>query len=304
MNVSYQEYIFRFKFAKEISINLNTISVIRSILGMNLKSMCCLSKNTDCHNCLYSGTCIYATFFESIISKNNTVLSGRNTASHPFVLSLFTNEKQSEILKLKLVLFGKYTEYLPYIYGAFVRAGKKGFGKERIPFEVSDITVDETSILETEEKLRTDYSLKKWELNDFNTEKTGEILIRIKTPLRYKAGGNYAHEINVQDFLNCLYRRSKTICGFYGNYDEEKDIFDTENCQLSVIEQSIKWSENNRYSSRQKAEMSLGGMTGDFKLQGKFRQQDRDLIEFARLFGAGKNTNFGLGQIDVWERME
>ena len=50
--------------------------------------------------------------------------------------------------------------------------------------------------------------------------------------------------------------------------------------------------------------MELGGVTGTFKLAGHFSCVDAGLLDFARIANAGKNTNFGLGQLDFWAKWE
>lgn len=48
--------------------------------------------------------------------------------------------------------------------------------------------------------------------------------------------------------------------------------------------------------------MELGGIVGSFKIEGTFTEFERDLLRMNKIAGAGKNTNFGLGQIDFWEK--
>ncbi len=50
--------------------------------------------------------------------------------------------------------------------------------------------------------------------------------------------------------------------------------------------------------------MELGGIVGSFKIQGYFTEVERGLLRLNKIAGAGKNTNFGLGQIDFWEKLE
>ena len=295
MLLNYKQFILSFHFDEEISVNINTLSVLRSILGMNLKSMCCIVTNTDCRECLYSKTCVYSSLFESIIPKNTEIYKGRDTAPHPYLVSaddLLKNNKK-DMVSISFVLFGKYIDYFPYIYGAFARGGKKGYGKKRIQFSVEVVDFEPENV-----------QMNTWKSSESEQMKEGEIFIRLKTPLRYKSGGIFANKVETKELMNCFYRRAKTICGFYGEYSDENDCYDSDCTEFDVVESNIMWCENNRYSSRQHSEMSLGGMLGDFKLKGKFRQKDLNLIEFARLFGAGKNTNFGLGQIEVWNNLE
>ena len=48
--------------------------------------------------------------------------------------------------------------------------------------------------------------------------------------------------------------------------------------------------------------MELGGSMGSFKMKGVFSNFEISLLELAKIAGAGKNTNFGLGQLDYWVR--
>ncbi len=53
-----------------------------------------------------------------------------------------------------------------------------------------------------------------------------------------------------------------------------------------------------RYSQRQQTEMELGGIVGRFILTGGLRASDLSMLEAGRLFHVGKNTVFGLGQMN------
>lgn len=67
-------------------------------------------------------------------------------------------------------------------------------------------------------------------------------------------------------------------------------------------DRNLHWTDSTHYSARQKTAMELGGLTGTFKLAGRFSCVDAGLLEFARIANAGKNTNFGLGQLDFWAK--
>ena len=70
----------------------------------------------------------------------------------------------------------------------------------------------------------------------------------------------------------------------------------------NIIEKNLYWNNIKHYSARQKNEMELGGVVGTIKLNGPLSNLEKNLLEFARIANAGKNTNFGLGQIDYWMR--
>jgi hypothetical protein len=99
MRVVYQKYIFTIHFKKTITFDTNPVFILRSVLGMNLHAMSCISKGTVCSECLYRKTCSYACIFETILPKENAEVPGRTRASHPFVLQLDTSfEKYADMV--------------------------------------------------------------------------------------------------------------------------------------------------------------------------------------------------------------
>ncbi len=269
--------------------------ILRSVLGYNLRSICCIAHGKECTICSYNKTCAYSFIFETIIAKDNQFSPGTNRASHPFT---FTN---CSVNSFTINLFGKACEYLPYIYAAFHRAGQKGIFKERIPFRIKDVKILDKSILIDEQSIDTDNQLLIWSFknNDSFYKEIKEIFIELKTPLRFKVFGKYTKFFSSRDFMQCLYRRCKTLCFLYGAF-EDVAHYNTSNITFEISEKNLVWKDTKHYSSRQNKVMELGGILGTFKLKGMFSRFDIALLDFARIFSAGKNTNFGLGQLDYW----
>ncbi len=267
--------------------------------------MCCIAHQTKCPECMYNKTCAYAFLFETILEQSNAVIPGRDRASHPYA---FTQGKQisgrtMQEYDFTITLFGKAIDYLPYIYAAFVRAGKNGLFKKRVPFEIQKILVEDKNILISPEQIDTTFSPKVFEYNSENaSEKTGEILIELKTPLRFKVGGKYTSDFSANDFMNCLFRRMNTLCSLYGSSEIDKNYKYTPNETLKITDKNLHWSDTCHYSARQQNTMELGGVIGTFKISGTFIQSDLQPLNFARIANAGKNTNFGLGQLDFWTK--
>jgi len=310
MKLSYLPVNFRVKFISPVRVDNNPLFVLRSVLGKQLKTLCCVSPHTVCKTCMYTKACVYACVFESIVDKKNEALPGRNTISHPYCVAQgnYTFEKDNVLSEMGFVLtlFGdKAIEYLPYFYGAFVRAGKEGLFKERIPFEILSIKVNGESLLVNQDTLRTDFTIPTFDLlqeDNLDSKNNKEILIELKTPLRFKVNGNYSKYFSARDFWNCLYRRAKTMFIAYGidSYNEDFPILSETG--TNIIEKNLYWNNIKHYSARQKNEMELGGVVGTIKLNGPLSNLEKNLLEFARIANAGKNTNFGLGQIDYWMR--
>ncbi len=302
MTLAYLPATFRLKFAAPAVADTPPLFVLRSMMGKELRSMCCVSHKSACPECMYNRTCAYSFLFETILPQDNSVVPGRNRASHPFAFTCST-QTPGRILQdyeFTMTLFGKAQDYLPYIYAAFVRAGKNGLFRSRTPFMVTDLIAGGRNILIDGEHLDTKLSPQSLEINGTDRDRTGEVLVELKSPLRFKAEGRYTTDFSARDFMGCLYRRAATLCQLYGSCDGEARYFPDES--LAITERKLRWTDCTHYSARQKRTMELGGLTGTFKLAGCFSCADVGLLELARIANAGKNTNFGLGQLDFWAR--
>ena len=304
MTLSYLPVRFSLRFDTPATADTPPLFVLRSMLGKHLRSMCCIAHKNICADCMYNATCAHSFLFETILSKDNAAVSGRDRASHPFAFTRGKNERGTEIsdYDFTLTLFGKAAEYLPYIYAALVRSGKDGLFKSRTPFSVTAVCVGEKNILRDEEHLDTSVPASVWKYDDSLKLRSGEILVELKSPLRFKVDGKYGTDFTAQQFFSCLYRRMKTLCLLYGSADEAPDFSAPK--QIAIEEKNIRWQEDTHYSARQKNAMRLGGTVGTLRLSGTFGELEQNVLEFARIANAGKNTNFGLGQMDFWVKWE
>lgn len=306
MTLSYLPVRFYLKFAEPVRADVHPLFVLRSMMGKNLRPMCCISRQSTCQECLYNNTCAYSYLFETILNRNNTTLPGRNRGSHPYSLSQNEFSQKSEISRFNftLVLFGKAVEYLPYIYAAFVRSGDDGLFKSRTKFEVAKVFVNGKNILIDKNHLNTNFEPYEWQTETSPTPENAaersekEILIELRSPLRFKINGKYTMDFTAADFMKCLYRRAKTLCDLYGIV--ENPVLYEPSDSICIEEKNLFWKDNRHYSARQKTAMELGGITGTFKMKGCFTPFELSILELNKIAGAGKNTNFGLGQIDYW----
>lgn len=280
--------------------------VLRSVLGVQLRSLSCISASSTCNMCLYMSTCAYAFLFETIMIHENEVVPGRTRSSHPYVFTHgleSIDDNTSNIYRCNLTVFGKAVSYLPYIYAALVRAGRAGIFKERIQFSIVDLQVKGMSILKSENELNMNIKPDVWSSSESNNLHKKEILVELMSPLRFKVNGKYTSDFSAEDFFACLYRRMRTICLLYGEFPLEYNYnaYDVKN-RFYITERRLRWVDEVHYSARQKNAMKLGGIMGSFKLQGSFTDFELSLLEFGKIANAGKNVSFGLGMMDYWVR--
>lgn len=274
--------------------------LFRSIIGNQLRKMCCISHNTQCPACMFNASCIYGSTFESIVPKDNTALAGRDRIPHPIIIDsdLFIgNELDS--FALNIIFLGPAIPHFPYFFYALKKSGEEGVLKERIPFHVADIIEENRSLYIDDERINTKITPNLWECTSGadvgGIEKI--LCITLISPLRFKVRGQYARKLTAPDFACCLQRRMQVLCSQYGYADDAKAYRFSEG--WTIKDHTVKWKDFVHYSARQKKPIQLGGLTGGFVIAGRLSGYEEGLLRFAEYFHSGKNTNFGLGKLTV-----
>jgi hypothetical protein len=268
---------------------------------------------------MFSQSCAYGFAFESIIPKDNQVLKGRDRISHPVIIETEQFDGvTTDSLVFSLIFLGAALTYLPYFYTALKNGGKSGLLKERYRFIITDVRDGNRSLLLHEDALDVRFETGLWEYKPEYSE-SGDppeigglrknLMLRFMSPLRFKTSGRYTGVFGAADFALCLHRRAQTLCSQYGFNDfpaSGTEDGGTSGYRFSrgwdITENSLVWRDYTHYSTRQRQPMRLGGLTGYLRLSGVFTPYEYALLRFAEIFHAGKNTNFGLGKIDMWEK--
>jgi hypothetical protein len=311
MRLLYKKVTFKLGFSGKARFPAPPAFVIRSVMGLQLRRICCIAHGSVCGSCMFSSACAYGFAFESIAPRDNAVLAGRDRFPHPVVIGTEPFlPGEYEALKLDLVFMGPTVKYVPYFYYALKKAGETGVLRERVSFQIKDVVCGGASILLDRDTLDTGAEPDFWEadLSSDDRPEQRELLVRADSPLRLKIDGHYAKSLEARDFAASLFRRALTLCSQYGSagniagsvgkYFGDYQFSD----KWHIINKRLVWRDFEHYSARQRVSMQLGGLMGDMVLSGEFTTFERALLRFAGIFHAGKNTNFGLGRISVWEK--
>lgn len=302
INLPYIDARFYVDFEKPFSFATSPAIVFRSILGCRLKKISCLAPRSKCPNCQFHKTCVYAVIFETIIEKDTDFLSGRDKGSHPF---RFKVDKPVPLktplthFAISIQLYGFAVQYLPYVFYALREAGQEGLFKEKAVFHIRKVMVDEMNILHADGTLQTNFAVHIWQYPKAASEYETHITknVRIVSPLRFKVHGKYSVNFSAQDFLYCIHRRLITLCSLYGKYKSDELYHPSDT--LTITNRKLMWQDYDYHSHRQNAKIKMGGIVGSFCLTGTREAYDAALLDFAGIFGAGKNTNFGLGNLII-----
>jgi hypothetical protein len=303
VKLSFKKLGFTLSFTEKVIFDIPPSFVLRSVIGRELRRLCCVSRDTACGECMFSQSCVYGFAFESIVPKDNQVLTGRNRISHPVIIETEkTDDAAADSLRFYLIFLGAAVKYLPYFYYALKNSGKAGILKGRFSFTVTQVRDGSHPLLVNEETLDTGFSPDVWEYEPSTGTAAGgpkSLMLRLRAPLRFKAGGRYTSGFSAEDFALCLHRRAQTLCSQYGVNDSGEYRFSG---GWDIAERDLVWRDYTHYSARQKRAIRLGGITGTMVLSGDFSPYEYAILRFAEIFHAGKNTNFGLGKIEIWEK--
>lgn len=310
VQLAFKKAVFSLKLEQPCKIPRNACFVLRSVLGKELRSMCCVMRQNNCSTCMMKYTCIYSWIFESPVNRA-AVKSRPDMASHPFIPEItgdYSDSKEYSSLTYSITLVGKGISYLPYIYYALRKAGEHGLFRERIRFTVQDIACEGQSILLSEDTIDADFGDRVFTVeSEMEVESFSQYSVSVDftTPFRFKKQGSYESDIHAGDVLLACFRRFHSLVNLYSDQsppeEELTSLFKLDDLKSRIVREksNLSWKEQVYFSSRQKRAMKLGGVQGVLHFTAELSPFELKMLEAGSLFHIGKNSSFGLGKIEV-----
>lgn len=304
--IYFSKFVFNLNPDENIILSKFYGSTIRGGLGYSFKKVACLFKNkTSCLDCILSKECSYSILFESRLQNSSAILKAKDIP-RPFIIELGNNHRKkiyhnNEVLPLELTLIGKAINYLPYFFLALQTLGDTGFGYQRKTFTIESILQKypaEKEIYTSESNTLANPdtgTLKRVEYKPVN-----EITIKFITPVRIKHNGKLISVIEFHHLIKSLIHRITFLAEHWCDTKLEYDWNTlTKKSEFVKIEKcNTKWVEFERYSTRQKTTMKLGGIVGEVKYRGNINEF-LPLLILGSYLHTGKNTTFGFGKYSI-----
>jgi len=301
-------YAFRAIFKENAILPEFKGSTFRGAFGWALKSVSCSMTTRECRACLLRSRCLYPTMFEPQTVATPEV---HGTAQHPYCISPPLDRKRhyerGEAFDFSLLLFGQANHFIPYFIYAFEKMGQSGVGKgeegPRARFVIQHMKMDDRVLYHQREGRILAEPL----LRDLNFDSLPEsvltdasgVEVSWATPLRIKRDNHLANDLPFHVLIRSLLRR---VSGLFSNFGEGEPDLDYRGlveraASVKIRHNRLSWIENKRFSSRQDQEMLFGGLTGHCSYQGSVKEF-LPLLEMGRILRVGKQTTFGLGQME------
>jgi len=293
-------------------------STFRGGFGAEFKKVVCVNPaETNCNCCMLRSHCPYFQIFETKADEAaRRSLKISDDAPRPFVLEPpITSQREfrpGERLTFRLIVIGKYTEYLPYFVFVFDEVGqRRGLGRwspeGRGKFKLLSVSSGGKRIYSGETKaFDGHFEVQTVETIFCNHASHNSQRLRLKfiTPTRIEVDHKTRMLRDPGDFKTFiipLYRRLSLLQSLYcSQYLEPYSHREVETLARGVrlVHSDLRWFDWERYSNRQKQRMTFGGFLGEVTFEGDLTPF-LPMILLGEYLHVGKYTTFGLGKYEV-----
>ncbi len=300
-------YRARFRAASPVRLPAYPGSAWRGAFGHALKRALCITHVPACPDCVLYRSCAYAYVFETPPPPGTEKMRKYPAAPHPFVLDL--DRKGGELAAgapydLAFTLIGRGNQYLPYMVYALQRAGEEGVGAGRGCLE----------LLCVEQQQARDRAWQPIYEPGGRCEPSpsyipevpavpARVTVTFDTPLRLKRDEDIvnAESFSFTALFSNLLRRLSMLTYFHTDTPLETDFAGLVQAarDVAVHDATLHWFDWTRYSSRQKREMVLGGLLGEFHLDGSELVPFWSCLWLGQYVHAGALTSMGLGRYRI-----
>jgi CRISPR-associated endoribonuclease Cas6 len=314
-NFKISSYQFHIKPLDHLTLPLYKGATFRGGFGYAFRKVVCSTHQQNCIECLLKDKCIYAYIFETPLPFNAVMMRKYPQVPHPFIIEPPKEDREyynaGEEMSFNLILIGRAIDYLPYFIYTFEELGRIGIGKDRDNYllkgvcvlgldnKIEEIYSDTTKRVKTN---RPPVSFKEIQ-KSIEDKKTDKLLLRFYTPTRIRYNAKLTMELTFDILIRNLLRRISALSYFHCGEELRIDFRDmiASAEKIEVEKSSLQWYDWERYSTRQKSRMKLGGFVGEISFSGNLKDF-LPLLKLGELTHVGKGTTFGLGKYSIIQK--
>jgi hypothetical protein len=278
-------------------------ALLRSVFGMSLRRLSCMTGAERCTGCDLLRTCPYPALFETPSPSANGLQPG-SSLPNPYVIEPPEDSvgvvPPGGIFQFNVVLFGEARRQLALVRRAIEAAVQAGLGPARARGELLCIDTDGAagwvSIWRSGESRLADHAT---QLVMPGSRVPAVTTLQLLTPLRLQQQGRplQAAEVSMRKFVGDLLRRTTLLLESHTGERIDASLARALLADAEALREKrdLKWQDLSRYSARQRQEMTLGGLRGTWRVEGDL-SGIYPLLFAGQWLHAGKNTTMGHGR--------
>jgi hypothetical protein len=290
-------------------------SLLRGQFGAALREIACMTPQPVCNGCTLLKTCLYTRIFEAVPPEQHT-LQKFSQIPNAYVIEppqLDDPHLQADdILQFNMVLVGDAIEQLALVIFVWQRALTQGLTQSRSAahlVSVEWIAGDGPDATVIWSDARTVITMHSPTLTlPASPAALQEVTLKFHTPLRLQHQGKplRADQLDPHAVVAAVARRAALVLEFHARQPQwgplARDVAHLANSLTDSRE--LQWFDWTRYSSRQKQEMTLGGLLGQWTLHGSTDAiaQIWPWLWLGQWLHVGKNATMGLGAYTLYSQ--
>ncbi|MEC4748349.1 CRISPR system precrRNA processing endoribonuclease RAMP protein Cas6 [Methylomicrobium sp. Wu6] len=298
-----KQYRFYFESSGRFRLPEYPGSAWRGAFGHALKRTVCVVRNTPCNQCLLKNVCAYSYIFETPPPAGAEKMRKYTATQHPFVLRFPDNASHEVPYRLDVTLFGHGQRFFPYVVHALQTAGQDGIGGHRQVFAL--LRIDDVDLQGNVQTIYQNGELQpqRQAISPTSPLMPAQIELTFHSPLRIKQDQKNlsTSDFNFGALFSTLLRRISMISYFHTDTPLETDFagLTARARTVQFASQQLKWYDWTRYSSRQQAEMNMGGMVGSVVLDTLNLEDFWPYLWLGQWTHVGKATSMGMGAYSI-----
>ena len=278
-------------------------ALLRSVLGLALRGLSCITGASECRGCGVRRSCSYSLIFD-LPTPLGKGLQPASNIPNPYVIepgiAPGSATSAGELVQFNIVLVGSALRQLGLVIRAVSVALQQGLGQDRVRADLLQVDVHaEEGWIAVWRKGDVQVAGHPTAIQLPSGPAPGSVVMRFLTPLRLQQQGMPlgADALTPRKLLGDLLRRTTML---FEAHDEQQFPAQAvggilEDAAALVGKPDMRWVEQSRYSSRQGREMALGGLVGQWRLEGELGRV-YPWLWLGQWLHLGKNATMGNGR--------
>jgi len=285
-------------------------SLLRGSLGHALRrAVCLVGPRVECGGCGFRQTCAYARLYELLPSDDaRGFVAGRPAAPRPYLFEVLDERCDFGVgdrFAFDLLLFGDAVRWQGHVFLAIEGMASQGLGARRHPFRLVAASYEDAALAwhELPDPRSSHGKLAPAVVAKPSPRAAERATLRFVTPTRVIQNGSLQQDFSLRTVLWSGLRRVLELAHFHaspGRLDWDLEPLLDLSDRVAVVSRDTRWLDLPRYSNRQKSRMTLGGIVGEWTLEGPLTALT-PALQLAEIVHVGKAATFGMGKIEmVW----